>query len=124
MIKHRFRTALADVENGSAAESASAEAHNIEGELVELFAHRFLIEDAEHGVFPMDREHDRDAEVDEAAFVADAETTVLGTRRSAISSSLMTLMRERMVEWCSRAIGAMAGCKMPSMRYFTSSESS
>ena len=47
-----------------------------------------------------------------------------GTRRSAMSSSLMTLIRERIVWWCSRAIGAIACCSTPSMRYFTSSESS
>src|SRR5579875_1161036 len=41
-----------------------------------------------------------------------------------MSSSLITLMRDRMVVWCSRAIGAIAGCSTPSMRYFTSSESS
>ena len=40
-----------------------------------------------------------------------------GTRFSAMSSSAMTLMRLMIVEWCSLAIGFMAGCSTPSMRY-------
>ena len=31
----------------------------------------------------------------------------------------MILMRPRMVPWCSRAMGAMAACSTPSMRYLT-----
>ena len=34
-----------------------------------------------------------------------------------MSSSVITLMRLMMVEWCSLAIGCMAGCSTPSMRY-------
>ncbi len=40
-----------------------------------------------------------------------------GTRFSAMSSSAMTLMRLMIVEWCSLAIGFMAGWSTPSMRY-------
>ena len=40
-----------------------------------------------------------------------------GTRFSAMSSSAMTLMRLMIVEWCSLAIGFIAGCSTPSMRY-------
>ena len=55
-----------------------AEADHVEREFGELLAHRLLIEHAKHGVFAMDGGHDRDAEIDETAFVADAETAVLG----------------------------------------------
>ncbi len=34
-----------------------------------------------------------------------------------MSSSAMTLMRLMIVEWCSLAIGFIAGCSTPSMRY-------
>ena len=40
-----------------------------------------------------------------------------GTRFSAMSSSAMTLMRLMIVEWCSFAMGFMAGWSTPSMRY-------
>ena len=40
-----------------------------------------------------------------------------GTRFSAMSSSAMTLMRLMIVEWCSLAMGFMAGWSTPSMRY-------
>ena len=40
-----------------------------------------------------------------------------GTRFSAMSSSDMTLMRLMIVEWCSLAIGFIAGWRTPSMRY-------
>ena len=46
--------------------------------MLELLAHRLLVEHAEDGVFAVDRGHDGDAEVDEAALVADAEAAVLG----------------------------------------------
>ena len=40
-----------------------------------------------------------------------------GTRFSAMSSSAITLMREMIALWCCLAIGCMAGCSTPSMRY-------
>ena len=42
-----------------------------------------------------------------------------GTRFSAMSSSAITLTREMMALWCCLAIGRMAGCSTPSMRYLT-----
>ncbi len=42
-----------------------------------------------------------------------------GTRFSAMSSSAITLMREMMALWCCFAIGRIAACSTPSMRYFT-----
>ena len=57
--------------------SFSAEADHIERELGELLAHRLFVEHAEHRVFAVDGRHDRDAEIDQAALVADAETAVL-----------------------------------------------
>ena len=42
-----------------------------------------------------------------------------GTRFSAMSSSAMTLMREMIELWNCLAIGRIAGCSTPSMRYFT-----
>ena len=56
---------------------ALAEADHVERELRELLAHRFFIEHAKHGVFAVNRGHDRDAEIDQAALVAHAETAVL-----------------------------------------------
>ncbi len=53
------------------------EAHHIERELGKLLAHRFLIEHAKHGVFAVNGRHDGDAEIDQAALVAHAETAVL-----------------------------------------------
>ncbi len=67
---------LADVA-AEAAEIFFSEAHHVEREVAELFAHRFFVEDAEDGVFAMHGGHDGDAEVDEAALVADAEAAVL-----------------------------------------------
>ncbi len=58
-------------------EIALAEADHVERELGELLAHRLFIEHAQHGVFAVDGGHDRDAEIDEPRFVADAETPVL-----------------------------------------------
>ena len=43
-----------------------------------FLGHRFFVEDAQDGVLAVDGRHDGDAEVDEAALVADAETAVLG----------------------------------------------
>ena len=47
-----------------------------------------------------------------------------GTRFSAMSSSAITLMREMIELWNCLAIGRMAGCSTPSMRYFTYTASS
>src|SRR5580698_4732354 len=44
----------------------------------ELLAHRLFIEHAQHGVFAVNRRHDRDAEVDGAPVVLHAEAAVLG----------------------------------------------
>jgi hypothetical protein len=54
-----------------------AEADHIERKLGKLFAHRFFVEHTQHGVFAMNGGHDGDAEIDEAAFIAHAETAVL-----------------------------------------------
>ena len=45
--------------------------------MLELFAHRLFVEHAEHGIFAINRRHDGNAEVDEAALVAHAEAAVL-----------------------------------------------
>ena len=47
-----------------------------------------------------------------------------GTRFSAMSSSAITLMREMIELWKRLAIGRIAGCSTPSMRYFTYTASS
>ena len=47
-----------------------------------------------------------------------------GTRFSAMSSSAITLMRDRIELWKRLAIGRIAGCSTPSMRYFTYTASS
>ena len=47
-----------------------------------------------------------------------------GTRFSAMSSSAMTLMREMIGLWNCFAMGRIAGCSTPSMRYFTCTASS
>ena len=47
-----------------------------------------------------------------------------GTRFSAMSSSAMTLMREMIELWNCFAIGRIAGCSTPSIRYFTCTASS
>ena len=63
-----------------AAEAAQVfvgEAHHVEREVLELLAHRLLVEDAQHGIFAVNRGHDGHAEVDEAALVAHAEAAVL-----------------------------------------------
>ena len=44
---------------------------------MELFGKRFLVEDAENGIFAVAGRHDGDAQVDEAAFVLHAEAAVL-----------------------------------------------
>ena len=45
--------------------------------MLELLAHRLFVENAQHGIFAVNRGHDRDAEVDQAALVAHAEAAVL-----------------------------------------------
>ena len=103
-----------------AAQVVVVEAHHVQRELVELLAHRLLVEHAQHRILAVDAGHDGDAEVDGAvACSVTRKRPSCGTRRSAMSSSDITLTRERMVEWCSRAMGGMAGCSTPSMRYFT-----
>ena len=47
-----------------------------------------------------------------------------GTRFSAMSSSAITLMREMMALWCCFAMGRIAACRTPSIRYFTTTASS
>ena len=47
-----------------------------------------------------------------------------GTRFSAMSSSAITLMREMIELWNCLAIGRIAGCSTPSIRYFTWTASS
>ena len=47
-----------------------------------------------------------------------------GTRFSAMSSSAITLMREMIALCEALAIGRLAGCSTPSMRYFTTTASS
>src|SRR5208283_3630264 len=61
-----------------AAQVVVVEPDNVERELLELLAHRLLVEHAEHGVFAVDRGHDGNAEVDGAATVFHAEAAVLG----------------------------------------------
>ena len=53
--------------------------NHIQRELVELLAHRFFVEHAEHGVFAVNRRHDGDAEIDGAlrGSVLHPETAVL-----------------------------------------------
>ena len=59
-------------------EVSGTKTNHVQREFGELFAHGFFIEHTEHGIFAVDGGHDGDAEIDEATFVADAETTVLG----------------------------------------------
>ena len=54
------------------------EADYIEIEVAEFLAERFFVENAKDGVFTVNRRHDRNAEIDEASFVANAEAAVLG----------------------------------------------
>ena len=52
--------------------------------MVELLAHRLLVQHAQHGVFAVNRRHDGDAEVDQARLVAHPEAAVL--RHSALGN--------------------------------------
>src|SRR6266436_4250951 len=61
-----------------AAQVVFVEPDHFECELLKLLAHRLLVEHAEHGVLAVDRGHDRNAEVDGARVVLDAEAAVLG----------------------------------------------
>src|SRR5262249_16060692 len=54
-----------------------AKADYIQGQLVEFFADRLFVEDAEHSVFAVDRRHDGDTVVDGTCVVADTEAAVL-----------------------------------------------
>src|ERR1035437_9132754 len=56
---------------------AFAEAHHVEREFVELFAHGFLVQHAQYGVLAVDGGHDGDAEIDQAVLIAHAEAPVL-----------------------------------------------
>ena len=53
------------------------EADDVKAELGKLLAHGLFVQHTEHGVFAMDGGHDGDAEIDETAFVTNAETAVL-----------------------------------------------
>jgi hypothetical protein len=53
------------------------EADDVEAKALEFFGKRFLIENTENSVFAVAGGHDGDAEVDETAFVFDAEAAVL-----------------------------------------------
>ena len=53
------------------------ETHNVQREGSKLLAHRLFIEYAEHGIFAVNRRHDRDAEVDGAPVIAHSEAPVL-----------------------------------------------
>ncbi len=44
---------------------------------MKFFGERFLVEDAKHRVFSVDGRHDGNAEIDEAALIADPEAPVL-----------------------------------------------
>ena len=61
-----------------AAEVFGGEPNDVERELGELLRHGLFVEHAEDGVFAMYSRHDGDAEVDEAALVADTKAAVLG----------------------------------------------
>ncbi len=45
--------------------------------MVELLAHRLLVQHAQHGILAVNRRHDGDAEVDQAVLVANSEAAVL-----------------------------------------------
>ena len=101
------------------------EAEDVEPQLAELLADRFLVEDTDDRVLAVHARHDRDAEVDRlAAARRSLKRPSCGTRFSAMSSSAMTLMREMIVLWKRLSIGRIAGCSTPSMRYFTCTASS
>src|ERR1041385_1504944 len=53
-------------------------ADNVEHQVLELLAHRFFIQHAQHGVFAVNGGHDGDAEIDQTAAVLHTETSVLG----------------------------------------------
>src|SRR5271154_1053607 len=56
-----------------AAHFVRGKAHDIKAQTLKFFGKRFLVEDAENGVFAVAGGHDGNAQVDEAAFVFDAE---------------------------------------------------
>ena len=53
------------------------EAHDIQREVAEFLAQSLLVEHAKHGIFSVNRRHDRHAKIDKAAFVTHTETAVL-----------------------------------------------
>src|SRR5665213_132473 len=53
------------------------ESHYIQAEVLKFLGECFLVQDAQHRVFSVTRGHDRNAEIDEAPFVAYPETSVL-----------------------------------------------
>src|SRR5215472_6690424 len=94
-------------------------AHDVEVQALEFFGEGFLVEDAKDRVFAVVCGHDGDAQVNVTALYLTRKRPSWGTRRSAMSRSLRTLMRERTVECHSLAMGCMACWRTPSMRYFT-----
>ena len=88
--------------------------------MLELLAHRLLVEHAEHGVFAVDGGHDGDAEVDQAALVAHAEAAVLG--HAALGDVELAHDLDAARGWWCGARGRWApwpACSTPSMRYLT-----
>src|SRR5579859_1416350 len=53
------------------------EADDVQHQVAELFAHRFLVQHAEHGIFAVNGRHNGNAEVDQTSAVFHAETPVL-----------------------------------------------
>src|ERR1700690_1839986 len=53
------------------------EADHVEREIAKFFAERLFIKNAQDSVFPVNRRHDGNAEVHEAAFITNAEAAVL-----------------------------------------------
>ena len=51
--------------------------NDVEVQLAKLLAHRFFVENAQHGIFSVNGRHDGNAEVDETIVIADTKTTVL-----------------------------------------------
>src|SRR5262249_1221920 len=54
-----------------------SESHNLQTEVLELLADRFLVEDTDYRVFTMNGRHDGNAEVDIASLITCLETSVL-----------------------------------------------
>jgi len=84
---------------------------------VKLVGKRLLVEDAQHGILAEDAWHHRHAKVDLAALLRALKRPSCGTRRSAMSSSDITLMREMTCSASSMPGIVLAGVSTPSMRY-------